>query len=105
MATPWIRPRDNGDVISADISATRRGAKQKDAGRVASERRDVAVNPLQHRDLIEAAIVAGNLLGTFGVESWMRQKPQRTQAQVVADENNPLRHELLAIVDDASESR
>src|SRR5262249_20683740 len=44
------------------IAPTCRGPKEEDVGRVATESRDVALDPLQHRYLIEAAVVAVDLL-------------------------------------------
>ena len=42
----------------ADVAAASRGAEQEDLVRIAAERRDVGVEPAQHRDLIETAVVA-----------------------------------------------
>jgi hypothetical protein len=105
MATPWMRPRVSGDVISAQIFPPPADVPNRKTWGITSKRCDVAVDPLQHGDLIKTAVVSRSLLRPFGVERRMRQEPECAKAQVVADEHNALGHELLAIVNNTAEYR
>ena len=73
---------------------------------VAAERGDVSVEPVQHGDLVEARVVAGDLLGALGRERRMRQEAEDAEPDVEAHEDHVATSgEHLAVVGDAAEPR
>ena len=66
-----------------DVAAPRRGPEHENPIGIAAERADVALDPLQHRDLVEAAVIAGDLFRPLGVQRGMSQETERAETQVV----------------------
>ena len=87
----------------ADVAATCRSAEQKNLAWVAAECRDIGVEPAQHRDLVQASVIARDFLWSFGVQRGMRQKAENAKPQIVADEYNTLRDEPLATISEPAE--
>ena len=96
--------RQRGSDERAYVAPAGGGAEQEDLVRVATESRHVALEPAQHGDLVEAAVIAGDLLGSLGVERRMRQEAEDAEPQVVADDHDALRNELFAVVGHAAEA-
>src|SRR4051794_40333736 len=55
----------------ADVSTACGRTEQEHPRRIATECRNIALDPLQHRDLIETAVIARNLFGALGIECGM----------------------------------
>ena len=67
--------------------------------RVAAEGGDVALHPLQRRDLIEQTVVAGDALGGFLRQRRMGQEPQRPQPVVDGHDHDTLARQVRSVVD------
>src|SRR6185437_13906898 len=70
----------------------------RDLRRIATEGRDVVVNPLQCGDLIEQPVVAGRMMRGLGGQLRMREEAEDSQAVVRGDyDHAPARHVLAVI--------
>jgi len=82
----------------ADGDATRGFAENRHAFRVASERGDVPLDPLETRDHVEHAVVAGDPARRLGAQFRMRIEPEEAHAIGDADEHDSSSGQLLAAV-------
>src|SRR6185436_10960009 len=73
-------------------------AHDRDVARITAEARDIALDPLQRRDLIEESVVAGRVLRRFGSQLGMREKAERADAIRQRDVDDALLRELFAVV-------
>jgi hypothetical protein len=96
-----MRPRVSGDVSRAQMFPPPADVHPR---RITTECGDITFDPLQHRDLVEAAIVSRNPFGSLHIECDVRKETQCVEAKIVADEDNAFGHYLLAVVDDAAEA-
>ena len=72
-------------------------AEDSDVVRVAAERRDIRLDPLQRGLLIHQAVVAGSA-AAFGRECGMREEAQGAQPVVDGDNGDALGHQRVAVV-------
>ncbi len=81
-----------------DAEPARGFARNRDVGRIAAERSDVLLNPAQRGDLIEKAVVAGDLAARFRTERRMRKIAEHPHAIVDGDEDDVMVCELRAVI-------
>src|SRR5690606_28219092 len=90
--------RLGGGAEHADGDAAGGFSKDRHAIGITSERGDVALNPLQSRDLVEEAVVSRSPVRGLRTELGMREKAERADAVVDRDQHDPLAREMLAVV-------
>ena len=73
-------------------------ADQRHASRIAAERRDVRLHPLERGGQVHHAVVAGRVAAGFLRQLRMRVEPERPEAVVVGDEDDALLRERFAVV-------
>jgi hypothetical protein len=72
-------------------------AEDSDGLGIASEHGDVALDPLKRRDLVEHAVVAGDIAPGFLREQRMREESQRAEAVVDGDQHDAPAGKLFAV--------
>jgi hypothetical protein len=77
-----------------DPGGAGRLAEDRDAVRVAAERRDVAPDPAERRGHVEQAVVAGAGPAGFGGQLRMGHEPERPQPVVERDEHDALARQV-----------
>ena len=81
------QPRDH---VGHDRTAAGRFAEQRHLLRIAAEQRDVALDPLQRRELIQIAIVAARIAGRFPGQGRMGKEAEAAHAVIHADDDDAL---------------
>src|SRR6185437_4003716 len=76
----------------------------RDLRRIATEGRDVVVNPLQCGDLIEQPVVAGRMMRGLGGQLRMREEPEDSQAIVRGDHDHASTRHVLAVIPNSDAS-
>ena len=96
-------PRAAGDAISAVTDLPARAlAEDGDVLRVAAEGRDVALHPLQRRDLVHQAVVADRLARPGGLgQRRVGEVAERAQPVVDGHHHHAVAGEVLAVIDPA----
>src|SRR6185437_3627194 len=61
-------------------------ARDRDVIRIAAEGRDVALHPAQGFDLVEEAVIAGDVVWRFGAQCGKREVAESTEAIVDGDD-------------------
>ncbi len=83
----------------ADAGGTGRLAEDGDAAGIATEGRDVGLNPAQRRDLIEMAVVAGRPIGLLGAQIRMRQEAEAAEPVVHRDDHDAVARQPVPLED------
>ena len=83
----------------ADRNAARGFSEDRDPFRIASERANVALNPLQGRDHVEQAVVPGHVLGRLRAQLRMREEAQNPHPISDSDQHHAALGQLVAAVD------
>ena len=73
-------------------------AEEGDVGRVAAELRDIAAHPLQGRELIEEAVVAGAVVRRLAGELGMREESHHSETVVDSDQDDAVRSQRGSVV-------
>ena len=82
----------------ADHDGAGRLAGDGDVVRVAAERRDVLLDPLQRGDGVHHPVVAGAAVAGFLRQLGMREEPERTEPVIHRDDDGPFDREVLAVI-------
>ena len=95
----WNSPLARGDTrLTRELDPLADSQQDRHLARIATERRDVPLDPLQRELLVQNPVVARDLAGRFGGECRMRHEAQGAEAIVDGDDDDALLHQLGRIV-------
>ena len=81
-----------------DRDRARRLPEHRDALRIAAEGGDVALDPLEGRDLVQQTIVAGGMLGGLGRQHRVREEAKDPDTVVEADDDDSFGSQLRPVI-------
>lgn len=81
-----------------DCDGTRGFAEYRHPLRIATETGDVSSNPLQPRNHVQKAVVAGRVAVTFSAQLWVRQKAEHPKTVADGDHDNAFLRQPLPVV-------
>src|SRR6185437_2852407 len=74
-------------------------AENRHIAGIAAETCDVLAHPFQRRDLIEKAVIAGDLVRRFRAQRRMRHEAENADAVIDGDDDNALPRQRIAVID------
>ena len=89
---------DGRSHLLADGEGTGAFAEDGDIAGIATELRDVALDPLESRGLVHQAVVAGGIVAIFFREFGMREEAEDTEAVIHRDDDNAFLGEVGTVL-------